>query len=149
MGLSVTCHRGHLLMSHPSEVASNLESSTPLHRYVEAFNARNVEGMAKVFDENLRTIHPAEPDVDVSTAEPFLTRMQRLWERNIHYHLLRTISRGNPNEGDGEVWGELLALDGSNKPLACEVVIYKVSAGRVMEICVYKLLQPSHPSYQA
>lgn len=121
---------------------------TPLHRYVSAFNSRDTEAMAKVFSPNLQTIHPSEPEVDVTHADPFLIRMRSLWDKGIHYRILRTISRGDANQ-EGEVWGEILALDADNSPLASEVVIYQVRGGLVSEICVYKQMRPSHPAYRS
>jgi hypothetical protein len=121
---------------------------SPLHRYVDAFNRRDFVGMQQVFDVNLHTIHPGEPEVDVITAEPFLARMQALWPRGIHYRLLRTIVAGD-FAVRGEVWGELVALDAQDKPLASELVVYKVEGGLVCEICVYKQMHPTHPAYQS
>jgi len=125
-----------------------LSSPTPLHRYVEAFNRRDFVGMQRIFDVNLHTIHPGEPEVDVTSSEPFLARMQALWPRGIHYKLLRTIVSGDL-DANGEVWGELIALDLQEKPLASELVVYKVTNGLVSEICVYKQMHPTHPSYQS
>ena len=136
----------------PSQVATPSATTddvdTPLHRYVRAFNSRDVQAMTSVFSVNLHTVHPAEPEVDVDEAGPFLDRMQALWPRKIHYKLLRTSVKGDPCQF-GEVWGELLALDEWDKPLACEVVIYQIRDGLVSEMCVYKLMRPSHPAYQA
>ena len=123
-------------------------ASTPLGRYVDAFNSRDYVAMQQVFDVNLHTIHPGEPEVDVTSAEPFLARMQALWPRGIHYRLLRTIVGGDL-ASKGEVWGELLALDAQDKPLASELVIYRVEGGLVCEICVYKQMHPTHPDYQS
>ena len=122
--------------------------STPLHLYVEAFNRRDFDGMKRIFDVNLHTIHPGEPEVDVTSAEPFLARMQALWPRGIHYKLLRTIVAGDLTT-KGEVWGELIALDTQDKPLASELVVYQVTQGLVSEICVYKQMHPTHPAYQS
>jgi hypothetical protein len=122
--------------------------NTPLHRYVAAFNGRDPVAMASVFAPNLHTIHPAEPDIDVVSSAPFLERMQALWPRGIHYRLLRTITTGDLDR-DGEVWGELIALDSQQQPLACELVVYRVRLGLVSEICVYKLMHPTHPAYQS
>ena len=46
--------------------------------------------------------------------------MRKLWDRDISYRLLRTISHGDVNE-DGEVWGELVALNSDHSPLATEL----------------------------
>jgi hypothetical protein len=122
-------------------------TSTPLHRYITAFNARDRQGMAAVFSPHLQTIHPAEPEVDVTSAEPFLQRMESLWPRGLRYILRRVMTSGDPN-GDGEVWGELIAADAGGVPLAAEVVLYTVASGLVTQICVYKQLHPTHPAYQ-
>ena len=121
---------------------------TPLHQYVQAFNQRDPDAMARIFAPNLHTIHPGEPEVDVTASEPFLARMQALWPRGIHYKLLRTIASGDFSN-DAEVWGELIALDSEDKPLASELVVYKIQQGLVSEICVYKQMHPTHPAYQA
>lgn len=120
---------------------------TPLHRYVSAFNSRNAELMASVFSPALCTIHPGEPDVDVREAGPFLQRMQGLWPKNVRYQLRRFITSGDL-DAVGEVWGELLLLDADSRPLASEVVLYRIREGLVSEICVYKQMHPSHPDYQ-
>jgi len=120
---------------------------TPLHHYVEAFNGRDFDAMSKVFAANLQTVHPGEPEVDVTSAQPFLARMQALWPKGVHYRLVRTIASGDL-AGDGEVWGELIALDAENSPLASELVVYTIHQGLVNEICVYKQMHPTHPSYQ-
>lgn len=127
---------------------SQATGSTPLHEYVQAFNTRDVQAMARIFSPDLETIHPGEPAVDVNSASPFLARMQALWPKGIHYKLLRTIASGN-YEHDAEVWGELIALDSQENPLASELVIYKIKQGLVCEICVYKQMHPSHPAYQS
>lgn len=127
---------------------SQTTDSTPLHAYVQAFNSRDAQAMARIFSPDLETIHPGEPAVDVTSAPPFLARMQALWPRGIHYKLLRTIASGNC-DGDAEVWGELIALDSQEKPLASELVVYKIKHGLVCEICVYKQMHPSHPAYQS
>jgi len=141
----------HCMSPSPSLDAPFLNSDaseTPLHRYVRAFNERNVDAMTSIFATDLLTVHPGEPEVDVNLAQPFLERMQALWPRNIHYKLLRTSVKADPNL-NGEVWGELLALDDQDHPLACEIVIYQINDGLVSEICVYKLLRPTHPAYQS
>jgi DNA-binding SARP family transcriptional activator len=74
--------------------------------------------------------------------------MQALWPKGIHYKLLRTISNGDFRDV-AEVWGELIALDPQDHPLASELVVYKVESGLVWEICVYKQMHPSHPAYQS
>lgn len=127
---------------------SQSPTTSPLHQYVEAFNRRDPDAMARLFASNLKTIHPGEPEVDVTDAQPFLARMQALWPRGIHYKLLRTISCGNCSN-DAEVWGELIALDADNRTLASELVVYKIQRGLVCEICVYKQMHPTHPAYQA
>jgi hypothetical protein len=132
----------------PLDLPTSSQLDTPLHRYVNAFNGRDQLAMASVFADNLLTIHPSEPEVDVDCAEPFLARMRKLWERDISYRLLRTISHGDLNQ-DGEVWGELVALNSDHSPLATEVVIYRVRDGLVFEICIYKLMKPTHPAYQS
>jgi hypothetical protein len=129
------------------DFANTFQDATPLHRYVNAFNGRDQLAMASVFADNLLTIHPSEPEIDVDCAELFLARMCKLWDRDISYRLLRTISHGDVNQ-DGEVWGELVALNSDHSPLATEVVIYRVRKGLVFEICIYKLMSPTHPAYQ-
>jgi hypothetical protein len=129
------------------DLSTSAQVDTPLHRYVNAFNGRDQLAMASVFAEDLLTVHPSEPEIDVDSAEPFLTRMRQLWARGISYRLLRTISHGDTNE-DGEVWGELVALNSDHSPLATEVVIYRIKNGLVFEICIYKLMGPTHPAYQ-
>ena len=131
----------------PSDFSTSAQVDTPLHRYVNAFNRRDQVAMASVFAEDLLTIHPSEPEVDVDSAEPFLARMRKLWDRGISYRLLRTISHGDTKE-DGEVWGELVALNSDYSLLATEVVIYRIKNGLVFEICIYKLMGPTHPAYQ-
>ena len=126
---------------------SQSPTTTPLHQYVEAFNRRDPDAMARIFASNLQTIHPGEPEVDVTDAKPFLARMQALWPRGIHYKLLRTISSGDFSS-DAQVWGELIALDADNRPLASELVVYTIQHGMVFEICVYKQMHPTHPAYQ-
>lgn len=130
-----------------SDLTNSVQVATPLHHYVNAFNARDQLSMASVFAEDLLTIHPSEPEVDVDRAEPFLVRMRKLWDRDISYRLLRTISHGDINQY-GEVWGELVALNSDHSPLASEVVIYRIKNGLVFEICIYKLMGPTHPAYQ-
>ena len=131
----------------PSDFLTSAQVDTPLHRYVNAFNRRDQVAMASVFAEDLLTIHPSEPEVDVDSAEPFLARMRKLWDRGISYRLLRTISHRDTKD-DGEVWGELLALNSDHSLLATEVVIYRIKNGLVFEICIYKLMGPTHPAYQ-
>ena len=131
----------------PSDFSTSAQVDSPLHRYVNAFNRRDQVAMASVFAEDLLTIHPSEPEVDVDSAEPFLARMRKLWDRGISYRLLRTISHRDTKD-DGEVWGELLALNSDHSLLATEVVIYRIKNGLVFEICIYKLMGPTHPAYQ-
>jgi len=103
-----------------SDLVTSMSQSltiTPLHQYVEAFNQRDSGAMARIFAPNLHTIHPGEPQVDVTTSELFLARMQALWPKGIHYKLLRTIASGDFSK-HAEVWGELIALDSEDMPLA-------------------------------
>jgi hypothetical protein len=127
---------------------SQAVNSTPLHHYVDAFNRRDADAMARIFAPDLQTIHPGEPEVDVISSSPFLARMQALWPKGIHYKLLRTIW-SDDFDGNAEVWGELIALDAENKPLASELVVYKIKLGFVCEITVYKQMHPTHPAYQS
>lgn len=73
--------------------------------------------------------------------------MSELWNQDISIRLLSAISHGDVNR-DGEVWGELVALNSDHSALATEVVIYRVKNRLVFEICIYKLMSPTHHVYQ-
>jgi len=122
--------------------------TTPLHRYVEAFNARDFDQMTSVFAPDLHTIHPGEPDVDVVSSAPFLERMRALWPRGIVYELRQVMTDGDCSQ-EARVWGELLALQADGTPLASELVLYRISAGLVDQITVYKQMHPTHSAYLA
>lgn len=115
--------------------------------YVQSFNARDPQGMAEVFAPDLLTIHPAEPSVDVTAAAPFLERMRALWSRDLSY-TLRRLSERPLGEAMSEAWAELVIGVPGQAPLAAEVVIYRASQGRVVELTVYKLMHPTHSDYQ-
>ena len=127
--------------------AITTEAGRLVSDYVQSFNARDAHGMAQVFSPDLHTIHPAEPLLDVTAAAPFLERMRALWSRNLHY-TLRRLSERSFGDGHSEAWAELLIGESGQAPLAAEVVIYRASQGRVVELTVYKLMHPSHPLYQ-
>lgn len=140
-------------VSHPIDLNAPVspaepQSGTPLHRYVAAFNARDAGLMGSIFSNDLQTIHPDEPEIDVFKAKPFLERMQKLWDRGITYKLLRTATQGFAND-NGVIWGELIAIQPGKPPLAAEVVIYTVTDGLVSQVCVYKVMHPTHPSYRS
>lgn len=103
--------------------------------------------MSAVFADDLRTVHPAEPEIDVTTSRPFLERMQDLWSRGMTYQITRYLSSA-ASGSDSEVWGELIAFDATGSVLASEVVLYRISQSLVREICVYKVMSPKHPNYQ-
>ena len=70
-----------------------MEALALFHAYVEAFNRRDAEALAAVFAPDLISVHPGEPEVDVSAAAPFVTRMLGLWPRGLHYRILRATGR--------------------------------------------------------
>jgi ketosteroid isomerase-like protein len=123
------------------------EAGRLVKAYVQSFNARDPQGMADVFDRNLVTVHPDEPSLDVTAASPFLERMLALWPRDLHYEV-RRISERPLDDGMSEAWAELVIGAPGEPPLAAEVVIYRAREGRVVQLTVYKLMRPTHPSYQ-
>lgn len=127
--------------------AITTEAGRLVSEYVQSFNARDARGMAEVFAAELLTIHPSEPLLDVNAAAPFLERMCALWPRNLYY-TLRRLSDRPLAEGLSEAWAELVIGEPGQAPLAAEVVIYRASQGRVVELTVYKLMHPSHSLYQ-
>jgi ketosteroid isomerase-like protein len=129
-----------------STAALQTEAGRLVTAYVQSFNGRDAEAMAAVFSPELVTIHPDDPDVDVTTAAPFLERMLALWPRDLHY-VLRRISERPLAEGLSEAWAELVIGAAGQPPLASEVVIYQARDGRVVQLTVYKLMHPTHPSY--
>ena len=114
--------------------------------YVQSFNGRDAEAMAEVFAPDLVTVHPDDPAVDVRSATPFLERMRALWPRDLHY-VLRRLSERPLGDGLSEAWAELVIGAAGQPPLASEVVIYRARHGRVIQLTVYKLMHPTHPSY--
>lgn len=132
----------------PSEQgAANTEAGRLVCAYVQSFNARDAQGMAEVFAPDLLTVHPAEPSLDVTSAAPFLERMRALWPRELYY-TLRRFSERPLNERISEAWAELVIGVPGQAPLAAEVVIYRASEGRVVQLTVYKLMHPDHADYQ-
>ena len=131
----------------PSPLMAATEAGRLVQAYVQSFNGRDAQAMAAVFHPHLVTMHPDEPDVDVTTAAPFLDRMLALWPRNLHY-VLRRLAERPLADGMSEAWAELVIGAPGAPPLAAEVVIYRARAGQVTQLTVYKLLHPSHPDYQ-
>lgn len=117
------------------------------HAYIDAFNTRNEGALRAVFAPDLRSVHPGEPEVDVTEAAPFVARMLALWPRGLHYKVLRAAGR---DLGDGltESWGEMLVFNAEGKVAAAEVVIYNARAGVVTHTWVYKVMPPTHPDYR-
>jgi hypothetical protein len=117
------------------------------HAYIDAFNTRNEGALRAVFAPDLRSVHPGEPEVDVTEAAPFVARMLALWPRGLHYKILRAAGR---DLGDGltESWGEMLVFNAEGKVAAAEVVIYNARAGVVTHTWVYKVMPPTHPDYR-
>jgi hypothetical protein len=115
--------------------------------YIDAFNTRNEGALRAVFAPDLRSVHPGEPEVDVTEAAPFVARMLALWPRGLHYKILRAAGR---DLGDGltESWGEMLVFNAEGKVAAAEVVIYNARAGVVTHTWVYKVMPPTHPDYR-
>lgn len=125
---------------------SRTRAAQLVSQYIEAFNARDAGAMAAVFDPDLTTVHPDEPDIDVVAAAPFLERMGALWPRQLHYELRRIVER--PTGQGSEAWAELVIGRSGEQPLAAEVVIYEERGGRVVRLTVYKQMHPSHALYQ-
>lgn len=115
--------------------------------YVEAFNRRDAEALAAVFSPDLISVHPGEPEVDVSAAAPFVARMLALWPRGLRYRVLRATGR-DLGDGLSESWGELLVFNAEGRVAASEVVIYNARGGRVSHTWVYKVMPPTHPDYR-
>jgi hypothetical protein len=138
----------HTIHSGSSEqAAAATEAGHLVCAYVQNFNARNAQGLADVFAPDLLTVHPAEPSLDVTAAAPFLERMRALWPRELYY-TLRRFSERPLNERISEAWAELVIGVPGEAPLAAEVVIYRASEGRVVQLTVYKLMHPNHADYQ-
>lgn len=114
-------------------------------QYINAFNARDFEAMKSVFHPQLVTVHPNEPEIDVTEATPFLERMVALWPRDLHYTLRRICDRSI--DAGSEAWAEIVIGKPNDAPLAAEVVIYHEQDGCVTQLTVYKLMHPSHPAY--
>jgi len=117
------------------------------HAYIDAFNRRDGEALAAVFAADLRSVHPGEPEVDVSEAAPFVERMLALWPRGLHYKVLRAAGR-DLGDGLSESWGEMLVFNAEGKVAAAEVVIYNACGGVVTQTWVYKVMPPTHPDYR-
>lgn len=124
-----------------------MEALALFHAYVEAFNRRDAEALAAVFAPDLISVHPGEPEVDVSAAAPFVTRMLGLWPRGLHYRILRATGRALGG-GLSESWGELLVFNAEGRVAASEVVIYNARDGRVSHTWIYKVMPPTHPDYR-
>jgi len=54
-----------------SDLTNSVQVATPLHHYVNAFNARDQLAMSSVFAENLLTIHPMSPKLTLIVLNPF------------------------------------------------------------------------------
>lgn len=117
------------------------------HAYIEAFNRRDEAALRAVFAPDLRSVHPGEPEVDVSEAAPFVQRMVALWPRGLQYKILRATGR-DLGEGLSESWGEMLVFNAEGRVAAAEVVIYNARAGVVTHTWVYKVMPPTHPDYR-
>ncbi len=117
------------------------------HGYIDAFNRRDGEALRAVFAADLRSVHPGEPEVDVSEAAPFVERMLALWPRGLHYKVLRAAGR-DLGEGLTESWGEMLVFNAEGKVAAAEVVIYNARGGVVTHTWIYKVMPPTHPDYR-
>ena len=117
------------------------------HAYTEAFNRRDEAALRAVFAPDLCSVHPGEPEVDVSAAAPFVERMVALWPRGLHYKVLRATGR-DLGAGLSESWGELLVFNAEGRVAASEVVIYNARAGVVTHTWVYKVMPPTHPQYR-
>ncbi len=117
------------------------------HAYIDAFNHRDAEALSAVFATDLHSVHPGEPEVDVTESAPFVERMLALWPRGLHYKVLRATGR---DLGDGltESWGEMLVFNAEGKVAAAEVVIYNARGGVVTQTWVYKVMPPTHPDYR-
>ena len=117
------------------------------HAYIEAFNRRDEAALSAVFAPDLRSVHPGEPEVDVTEAAPFVQRMVALWPRGLHYRILRATGR-DLGEGLSESWGEMLVFNAEGRVAAAEVVIYNARDGVVTHTWVYKVMPPTHPDYR-
>lgn len=117
------------------------------HAYIEAFNQRDEQALKAVFAPDLCSVHPGEPEVDVSEAAPFVQRMMALWPRGLHYRILRATGR-DLGEGLSESWGEILVFNAEGRVAASEVVIYNACGGQVTHTWIYKVMPPTHPQYR-
>jgi SnoaL-like domain len=117
------------------------------HAYVDAFNRRDAEALRAVFATDLHSVHPGEPEVDVTASAPFVERMLALWPRGLHYKVLRATGR-ELGGGLSESWGELLVFNAEDRVAAAEVVIYNARGGVVTNTWIYKVMPPTHPDYR-
>jgi hypothetical protein len=117
------------------------------HAYIDAFNQRDAEALSAVFAADLHSVHPGEPEVDVTESAPFVARMLALWPRGLHYKVLRATGR-DLGDGLSESWGEMLVFNAEGKVAAAEVVIYNACGGVVTKTWVYKVMPPTHPEYR-
>ena len=117
------------------------------HAYIDAFNRRDAEGLSAVFASDLQSVHPGEPEVDVTASALCVARMLALWPRGLHYKVLRAIGR-DLGDGVSESWGEMLVFNADGKVAAAEVVIYNARGGVVTHTWVYKVMPPTHPDYR-
>ena len=117
--------------------------------YFIAFNSRNIHGMRASFSSSLVSIHPDDQTLDVASAEPFITRMTSLWEKDYYYHLRdlaeprSLISPPSCSMVFAEFSIGVLGLP----PVATELARYRCSQ-LIDEITVYKIFHPTHPYYQ-
>ena len=117
--------------------------------YIIAFNARDERAMRSSFSPSLITTHPDDPTLDVSSSEPFITRMLSLWDKDYCYQLRdltesRSLIHSSPSS---IVFAEFSIGVLGFPPAATELVRYRCTQF-IDEFTVYKIFHPKHPGYQ-
>lgn len=117
--------------------------------YLNAFNSRNIDGLRASFSPSLVTIHPDDPTLDVASAEPFITRMTALWEKNYYYHLRDLVESRSliSSPSFSIVFAEFSIGVLGLPPVATELVRYRCTQ-LIDEFTVYKIFNPKHSYYQ-
>ena len=117
--------------------------------YIRAFNSRDERSMRSSFSPSLVTIHPDDPSLDVSSSEPFITRMMSLWDKDFCYDL-RDLNESRSllhSSSSSIVFAEFSIGVLGFPPVATELVRYKCTQF-IDEFTVYKIFNPKHPGYQ-
>jgi len=117
--------------------------------YIRAFNSRDERSMRSSFSPSLVTIHPDDPSLDVSSSEPFITRMMSLWDKDFCYDL-RDLNESRSlihSSSSSIVFAEFSIGILGFPPVATELVRYKCTQF-IDEFTVYKIFNPKHPDYK-